>query len=264
MPELPEVETIRRMLERRLAGRRILKAEFYERRVLRGDPNETAARLQGQRIGSVGRRGKHLLVELEGGRLLAIHLGMTGTLLWNAGRGPHTRALLMLDKGRVLYDDPRMFGLLELCDALPERIARLGPEPLEIEPAEFVARLHARRAMIKPLLLNQTFLSGLGNIYSDEALFRAGIHPRAIAARLSTERARRLHGAIRRVLRAAIVSGGTTISDYADAEGQPGGFQVRLRVYGRAGEPCPRCHAPIERTVIGQRGTWFCRRCQRR
>jgi len=264
MPELPEVETIRRMLEPRLARRRILKAEFYDRRVLCGDPLETAARLRGQRIASVGRRAKHLLLELEGDLTLTIHLGMTGSLLWGATRTAHTRARFVLDEGRLLYDDPRMFGRIELCEALPERVARLGPEPLEIKPAEFVARLLARRAMVKPLLLNQTFLGGLGNIYSDEALFRAGIHPRAIATRLSKKRARRLHGAIRRVLRAAIAAGGTTISDYADAEGQPGGFQVRLRVYGREGEPCPRCHAPIRRTVVGQRGTYFCGRCQRK
>jgi formamidopyrimidine-DNA glycosylase len=264
MPELPEVETIRRMLEPRLAGRRIVRAEFPERRVIRGEPSQTAARLRGQTIRAVGRRGKHLLVELDSGLKLAIHLGMTGSLEWGGRRGPHTRALLLLDEGRVLYDDPRMFGRIELLEALPERLARLGPEPLEIKPAEFIARLRARRAMIKPLLLNQAFLRGLGNIYTDEALFRAGIHPRAIAARLSAERARKLHQAIRAVLKAAIAAGGTTISDYTDAEGRPGGFQVRLRVYGRAGEPCPRCHALIERTVIGQRGTWFCARCQRR
>ena len=264
MPELPEVETIRRMLAPRLAGRRIVQAEFPERRVLRGDPRETAARLRGQRIHAVGRRGKHLLVELESGLVLAVHLGMTGSLEWGGRPGPHTRARLVLDRGQVVFDDPRMFGRLELCEGLPARIARLGPEPLEIPPAEFIARLSAHRRMIKSLLLDQAFLRGLGNIYTDEALFRAGIHPRAIAARLTAERARRLHRAIRRVLQAAIAAGGTTISDYVDAEGNPGGFQVRLRVYGRAGEPCPRCAAPIRRTVIGQRGTWFCARCQRR
>jgi formamidopyrimidine-DNA glycosylase len=264
MPELPEVETIRRMLEPRLTGQRITQAEFYEPRVLRGDPSQTAARLRGQTIRAVRRRGKHLLVEFDSGLLLAVHLGMTGSLEWGGRRGPHARALFLLDEGRVLYDDPRMFGCIELCEGVPERIARLGPEPLEIKPAEFIARLHARRAMVKPLLLNQAFLGGLGNIYTDEALFRAGIHPRANAARLSRERARKLYQAIRAVLKAAIASGGTSISDYVDPEGRRGGFQVRLRVYGRAGEPCPRCQAPIQRTVIGQRGTYFCARCQRR
>ncbi len=264
MPELPEVETIRRLLAPRLTGRRIVRAEFPERRSLRGDPAKTAARLEGQTIRAVGRRGKHLLVELESGLLLAIHLGMTGSLEWGGERGAHTRALLQLDRGRVLFDDPRIFGRIELCEAVPKRIARLGPEPLEIGPAEFIARLRARRRMLKPLLLDQAFLRGLGNIYTDEALFRAGIHPRTLAARLSPERVRKLHTAIRAVLKAAIAAGGTTISDYVDPEGNPGGFEVRLRVYGRAGEPCPRCRAPIRRTVVGQRGTYFCPQCQRR
>jgi len=264
MPELPEVETIRRLLARRLAGRRILRAEFPERRSLRGDPAKTAARLVGQTIRAVGRRGKHLLIEFDSGLLLAVHLGMTGSLRGGGERGPHTRAVLELDRGRVLFDDPRMFGRIELCEALPARIARLGPEPLETTAADFIARLRARRRMLKPLLLDQAFLRGLGNIYTDEALFRAGIHPRALAARLSPERARKLHGAIREVLTAAIAAGGTTISDYVDVEGNPGGFQVRLRVYGRAGEPCPRCRAPIRRTVVGQRGTYYCPKCQKR
>ncbi|MBM3747577.1 MAG: bifunctional DNA-formamidopyrimidine glycosylase/DNA-(apurinic or apyrimidinic site) lyase [Acidobacteria bacterium] len=264
MPELPEVETVRRALEPHVAGRRIRRAEFYERRVLRGDPEETAARLHGQRIRAVGRRAKHLLVELESGLVLAVHLGMTGVLAWGGRRGPHTRALLVLDRGRVVFDDPRMFGRIELCEVLPERIARLGPEPLEIAAADFVRRLRARRGAVKPLLLNQAFLGGLGNIYADEALFRAGIHPKALASRISPVRALRLFQAIRRILRAAIASGGTTVSDYLDAEGRPGSFQFQLRAYGRTGEPCPRCHAPIRRIVIGQRSTHFCARCQRR
>lgn len=263
MPELPEVETIRRALEPRLKGRRILAAEFFDRRVLRGEPVRVAARLRGQTIRAVRRYGKHLVLELDGGLKLAIHLGMTGHLHWGGERGPHTRARLVLDRGEVLYDDPRMFGRLELSEALPERIARLGPEPLEITAAEFVAGLRARRGALKPLLLNQTFLRGLGNIYTDEALFRAGIHPRAVAARVSPKRARKLYLAIRRVLEAAIASGGTTVSDYVNAEGQPGRFQLRLKVYGRAGERCPRCSAQIRRVVIAQRGTHFCPRCQR-
>ena len=264
MPELPEVETICRALAPRLEGRRLLEAEFFERRVLEGPPARVAARLRGQTVRTLRRHGKHLLVEFDSGSLLAIHLGMTGHLHWGGEPGPHTRAVLTFDNGRVLYDDPRMFGRLELCEKLPRRIARLGPEPLHIPAAEFVERLHARRGAIKPLLLNQTFLRGLGNIYTDEALFRAGIHPRAIAARLAPDRARKLHRAIRQVLNAAIASGGTTISDYVDTEGQPGGFQFQLQVYGRTGEPCPRCAAPIRRIVIAQRGTHFCPQCQRR
>ena len=263
MPELPEVETIRRALEPRLLGRRLLEAQFFAWRVARRRGGRIAAQLRGQIVRALRRYGKHLVVEFESGLLLAIHLGMTGSLLWNGERGPHTRALFIFDNGRLLFDDPRQFGRIELAATLPERIARLGPEAPEISKAEFVERLQHRRGALKPLLLNQTFLRGLGNIYTDEALFRAGIHPRAIAARLSPQRAARLHRAIREVLQAAIASGGTSVSDYVDAEGHPGRFQLQLKVYGRTGEPCPRCSTAIRRTVIAQRGTHFCPKCQR-
>jgi formamidopyrimidine-DNA glycosylase len=156
-----------------------------------------------------------------------------------------------------------MFGKLEWHAQLPPRIARLGPEPLEISPADFLARLRARRSFLKPLLLNQTFLRGLGNIYVDEALFRARIHPRATASRLSRPRALSLHQAIVDVLTLAIHHRGSSISDYVDADGRPGSFQLLHQVYGKEGQPCPVCASPIRRILVAQRGTHYCPRCQR-
>jgi formamidopyrimidine-DNA glycosylase len=263
VPELPEVETVVRTVAPHLVGGRILRARFDSPLVLRGDAARTAARLRGRRVESVGRHGKFIVVELSGGLTLTIHLGMTGALLWNADAGRHARAVFELDRGRLIYDDPRQFGRIELGAALPERAARLGPDALAIGAEEFAARLAARRGRIKPLLLNQAFLRGLGNIYADESLFAARIHPLAQAARLSAARSHRLHGAILRVLRAALEAGGSSVSDYVDADGRAGSFQVRHCVYGREGEPCVRCGAPIRRIVVGQRGTHYCPRCQR-
>ncbi len=263
MPELPEVETIVRSVAPRLLGREIREARFYSRLVMRGDAARTAARLRGRRIEAVRRHGKFILVELGGGLTLAIHLGMTGSLLWNAEPGPHARAVFDLDAGRLVYNDPRQFGRIELCKSLPERAARLGPDALEAGAEEFAARLASRRGRIKPLLLNQAFLRGLGNIYVDESLFGARIHPLASVERLSSARVRRLHTSIREVLSAAVEAGGSSISDYVDADGHAGSFQVHHNVYGKEGAPCPRCGTPIRRIVVGQRGTHYCPACQR-
>lgn len=264
MPELPEVETVRRTIAPRVEGRRIVSAEFRCLRVLRGgDPDAMAARLQGRRILKIGRRGKFLLFEIEGGLILLVHLGMTGKLLAGGEPGPHTHAVLTLDRGVLLYDDSRQFGCLELHEAVPARVARLGPEPLETDFATFAAALRARRTRMKALLLDQRFLRGLGNIYADEALFRAGIHPLAAASRLSPKRARRLYDAIVEVLTEAIAAGGSSISDYVDADGRKGFFQFSHRVYQRTGQPCVKCGAAIRRTLVAQRGTHYCPRCQR-
>ena len=265
MPELPEVETIARSLRPHLVGRRIVSAEFRCPRVLRGgDPDKMAAALAGRRIAALRRHGKFLLMELEQGGYLLIHLGMTGKLLMGGGVAAHTHAILTLDRGVLYYDDSRQFGCLELHQAIPARVAKLGPEPLEIPFAEFAANLRRHRRQLKALLLDQTFLRGLGNIYADESLFRAGIHPLALASRLRKERARRLYDAIIEVLSEAIESGGSSISDYVDGEGRKGFFQLRHRVYQRAGEPCVTCGAAIRRILVAQRGTHFCPRCQRR
>jgi len=256
MPELPEVETTVRALAPYITGRAILEARFLTPRILgwKAEPE-----LAGRTIVSVGRRGKYILLDL-GGDVLSIHLGMTGKLLVNSEPETHTRAYLTLDGATLNFVDPRMFGRIEFNST---RIAKLGPEPLEVSFDEFERRLKSRRTRIKALLLDQTFLSGVGNIYADESLHRAGIHPRAIAARLAHERIRRLHKAVREVLKEAIASGGSSISDYVDAEGRKGWFQIRHRVYQRHGEKCRRCGSVIKRILIAQRGTHYCPKCQK-
>lgn len=264
MPELPEVETVARSIAP-LVGRRIVSAEFRCQRILRGsDPEQMAAGIEGRKIAAVHRYGKFLLVSLRGGGYLVIHLGMTGRLLLGGLPGKHTHAILTLDRGLLLYDDPRQFGCFQYSAEFPERVRRLGPEPLEIPVDEFVAGLRRRKTRIKALLLNQRFLRGMGNIYADEALFRAGIHPLAIASRLRGDRARRLHQAIGAVLREAIDAGGSSISDYVDAEGRKGFFQFSHRVYQRTGEPCLVCRTPIRRILVAQRSSHFCPKCQKR
>jgi len=185
VPELPEVETIVRALAPRLRGRRIVSAEFRCLRVLHGDPDKTAAALAGRKVLAVRRHGKFIEMQLDGGHSFVVHLGMTGKLLMNGTPGRHTHAILTLDRGALLYDDSRQFGRLELSAGLPARVRKLGPEPLEVTLEEFVLRVHGRKTKIKALLLNQRFLRGIGNIYADEALFRAQIHPQAIARRLA-------------------------------------------------------------------------------
>ena len=264
MPELPEVETVVRSLAR-LAGRRIVAAEFRSLRILRGgDPDRLAERLAGRRIAGVRRYGKFIVMPLEGGGYLALHLGMTGRLLLGGRAGKHTRAILTLDEGVLLFDDPRQFGACEFSEEFPARVARLGPEPLEIPFDDFRAALKRRTTRIKALLLNQRFLRGVGNIYADEALFRAGIHPLAIAGRLRGERPRKLYDALRTVLEEAIAAGGSSISNYVDAEGRAGFFQFRHRVYQRTGQPCVSCGTPIRRLLVTQRSSHFCPHCQRR
>jgi formamidopyrimidine-DNA glycosylase len=264
VPELPEVETIARSLEPRLRGRRIVSAEFRCARILLGDPDLTAAALAGRKVRAIRRHGKFIEIELDGGRSFVVHLGMTGKLLLNGVPGRHTHAILTLDRGVLLYDDSRQFGRLELSHGLPERVQRLGPEPLDIQFGQLVARLRVHKSKIKALLLNQRFLRGIGNIYADEALFRAGIHPLAVAARLPKERVKRLHVAIRRVLEAAIAAGGSSISDYVDVDGRQGSFQIHHNVYQRTGKPCLKCGAVIRRILVAQRGTHYCPGCQKR
>ncbi len=264
MPELPEVETVARSLAPTV-GRRIVSAEFRCLRILRGgDPDHMSARLAGARIAAVTRYGKFLVVSLKPAGFLTIHLGMTGRLLLGGPPSKHTHAIFNLDRGVLLYDDPRQFGRIQYSDAFPARIARLGPEPLEVPYPDFAAALLRRHTRIKALLLNQDFLRGIGNIYADEALFRAGIHPLALAHRIRGDRARRLYDAIGAVLREAIDAGGSSISDYVDAEGRKGFFQFSHRVYQRTGEPCLTCGTPIRRSLVAQRSSHFCPKCQKR
>jgi len=268
VPELPEVETVVRTVAPHLAGRTIVDAQFDSRFVTPGNRKKLAERLAGRRIESIRRRGKFIHAALDQG-VLTIHLGMTGSLRVasaedaSALTGPHTHGIFHLDQGALLYNDPRQFGRIEWTPGVSPRVARLGPEPLEIDAEEFVARLK-RKARVKALLLNQAFLAGVGNIYADESLFAAGIHPLAVADRLKRERAVRLHRAIQEILRAAIAAGGSSISDYVDALGEKGWFQAEHRAYGREGEPCKVCGTPIKKILVAQRGTHFCPKCQRR
>ena len=262
MPELPEVETVVRSLAPKLIGRRIMDARFSSHHVVRQKFPVLRRRLLNQLVKSVERHGKFIVLTLDHG-VLVIHLGMTGKLLLDAEPGPYARAVFELDQGLLVYDDIRHFGRIEWSAEMPERAAALGPDALSISFDDFRKLLKTRRSAIKPMLLNQRFLRGMGNIYTDEALFEARIHPRAIGASLSKQRAERLHRAMIDILATAIRLKGSSISDYVDADGQRGSFQQQHQVYGRAGERCPTCGTPIRRIVVGQRGTHYCPKCQR-
>jgi formamidopyrimidine-DNA glycosylase len=273
VPELPEVETVRRGLEPALVGRRFDHVDILDARLVRPyDPAEVAAELSGERVASVGRRGKYLIVEFESGRVLLIHLRMTGSLRYGR-RGslqddPHRRAVVRLDNtSDIAYRDVRRFGtwlLLEPGELDAYLDERVGPEPLD---ASFTAavlghRLANRRAPLKSALLDQRTVAGLGNIYVDEALWRARLHPLRPANSLDRDELRRLHRAIRATLEKGIARQGSTLRDYAAPDGAAGSMQDEFRVYGREGEPCERCGAPIVKIRLGGRGTWFCPRCQ--
>lgn len=270
MPELPEVETIARGLHG-IVGQRIEGVEVrWQRTIDSPAPSAFAQRLRGQRITAVGRRGKWLRLYLENGDHLLIHLRMTGRLILEPADAPldrYTRVLLTLEGGqRLRFSDQRKFGRMILTDEPDEVLGDLGPEPLEEDfTAEKLAQMLAqRRGRLKPLLLNQRFLVGLGNIYVNEALWRARIHPLRPANTLSAEEVERLHHAIQEVLRQAIAQRGTTLDDggYVGADQETGDFAPRLAVYGREGETCPRCGSTIVRLVVGQRGTHVCPCCQ--
>jgi formamidopyrimidine-DNA glycosylase len=261
MPELPEVETVVRTLRPLIVGKRILNAEFRGLRVLIGDPTETARALSGRRIASIMRHGKFIAIKLDCGYLV-VHLGMTGKLLVDAAATKWTHAIFTLDKGTLHYDDPRQFGRVEYGDELPARVAALGPEPLEVSFEDFAAALRQRKSPIKAVLLNQAVVRGVGNIYADELLFRAGVAPKCIAASLSRPRMKRIYDEMRAVLTEAIESRGSSVSNYVDAEGRKGSFQQVHRVYQRTGEPCVQCGKPITRILVAQRGTHYCTRCQ--
>jgi formamidopyrimidine-DNA glycosylase len=262
VPELPEVETIVRSIAGHITGQAILKATVFSKRVTRGDHESTARALTGANILSVGRHGKKILFELDRG-LLYIHLGMTGNLLWNTAPGKYTRAMLEFSDGVLVFNDVRQFGRFEFYEPESDQISQAAPDALNLDLETFIERLRGRKSAIKPLLLNQTFISGVGNIYADEALFAARIHPGTPANRISRARAERLRVEMLQILQAAIEHRGSTIATHVDAYGERGGFQQLHAVYGRAGEPCLRCGRPIRKIGLGQRGTHYCPRCQR-
>jgi formamidopyrimidine-DNA glycosylase len=274
VPELPEVETVRLGLEPALVGRRFERVEIHDPRLTRPfDPRTVAAELEGEVVSALERRGKYLIVRFESGRGLLIHLRMTGSLR-HAPTGaleddPYRRAVVRLDDGSdVAYRDVRRFGtwlLTERDELEPYLAARIGVEPLgpEFTPRVLKERLARRRAPIKAALLDQRTAAGLGNIYVDEALWRARVHPLRPAGRLRKPDLERLHAAIRETLEAGLARQGATLRDYALPDGRTGEMQLEFKVYARDGEPCERCGTPIVKTRAGGRGTWYCPRCQR-
>ncbi|HZQ08250.1 MAG TPA: DNA-formamidopyrimidine glycosylase [Anaerolineae bacterium] len=300
MPELPEVETTVRDLRPHLIGRTIKRATVTWQRSIAHPPAEQFVQdIVGYTITNITRRGKYLVFTLERpstvrslpraqsrghpsssnlqlrrspaaptSKFLLVHLRMTGSFGFHpprAKRDPHQHVSLLLDDGRELrFHDFRKFGRWWLVDNPEHVVGKLGPEPLEMSKKEFLTRLRARKGYIKPLLLNQTFIAGVGNIYADEALWYAKIHPLRQAASLTDKEASDLYHAIRRVFTKAINVGGTSFdANYRRINGASGEFQEDLRVVGRAGEPCYRCRTPIVKTVVGQRGTYYCPNCQR-
>jgi len=275
VPELPEVETIRLRLEPKLVGRRLEHVRIDDPRLVRPyEPVQVAAELEGERVSALDRRGKYLIVRFESGRGLLIHLRMTGSLR-HAPAGtleddPHRRAVVRLDDGSdVAYRDLRRFGtwlVVEPEELEPYLDARLGAEPLAdgFTAATLRKRLAGRRAPIKAALLDQRTLAGMGNIYVDEALWRARIHPLRPAGELSATEVRRLRPAIRAALEAGIARQGSTLRDYRLPDGGAGAMQHEFKVYGRDDEPCDRCGTPIEKIRAAGRGTWYCPRCQPR
>ena len=278
MPELPEVETIACGVHQRVRGDRIVEAWFGRHpEPFKTPPERQAKGLEGRRILAVHRTGKHIVCELGGpdSSLLVesegqwiVHLGMTGRLLVTtpeAPIAPHTHARLSLASGRELrFVDPRRFGRLEFRDLSQcPAFCAAGADPLTVTAAEFIQIFRSRRLAIKTALLNQKLLSGVGNIYADESLFRAGIRPRRLCGRLTRAELGRLHSALRQVLKHAIQKGGSSVSDYVDADGVRGFFQLEHCVYLRGGLPCRRCQTPICRIELGGRGTHYCPNCQR-
>lgn len=276
MPELPEVESVATELRLSLIGGRIAERIaavhiLWARTVAHPDPATLAAVLLGQSFVSVGRRGKYLLLGLDSGDTLIVHLRMTGRLEVLSSdnpalTGPHVRAWFELAGGqRLVFTDQRKFGRIWLVGDTDAVVGKLGPEPLawDFTPELFAAKLADRRAVIKALLLDQTVVAGLGNIYADESLFVAGIHPLRPAGSLAPEETERLHAAIQQVLGQAIGARGTTLRDYRPAYGAEGAYQNQLRVYAQTDRPCQRCGTPIRRIRVAQRGTHFCPSCQR-
>ena len=280
MPELPEVETVRRTLAPHLVGRRVTEVVVRNQALrVRVDRRALAARVAGHRIGALRRRAKYLLAEVEGGAVLVLHLGMSGRLTVVPRALPlhkHDHLVFRLEPraGRPLeelrFRDPRRFGLAVVLDtgevAGSALFRHLGPEPLDpaaLDAERLRARARGRRAPIKSLLLDARLLVGVGNIYACESLHRAGIDPRTPADRLGPRRWERVLGAVREVLAGSIAEGGTSLNDYRDGEGRPGLYQVTLAVYGREGEPCRGCGRRIRRIVQSGRSTFFCGGCQK-
>jgi formamidopyrimidine-DNA glycosylase len=284
MPELPEVETVVRGLQKSVLGRKILsvwigKSDFID------NPAEFT-RLSGQKIVAIERFGKFMLLRLANGEevgvaesgisaksevyaaSLLVHLGMTGQLAPSVAEVPfdkHTHVSFTLDDGRELrYTDPRRFGRMAYLtgESLAKEVAGAGADPLEVSDTEFAERVRSRNARIKALLLDQSVFRGVGNIYADESLWRAKIHPARVGAKLSLNEAETLRRVLQEILNRAILMRGSSISDFLDANGEPGEYQRHHRAYGREGKPCYRCRTPIRRVIVAGRSSYFCPKCQ--
>ncbi len=271
MPELPEVETVKRGLARSVLGKRIEEVNIFDPSLIKKPGDRTFVRgLLKKRIVQVGRRGKYLLIYLDSHRVWVVHLRMTGRMLFSSKGRPKQeraiRAILMLSGGTHLWFwDTRRFGewyLVRRPEDVP-LISKMGPEPLGIGRDEFAIKVKEKKRQIKALLLDQEFLGGIGNIYACEVLYRTGLHPKRRASRISISNIKRLRDNIQAVLKEAIRAGGSSVRNYRRSDGSEGWFALKLAVYGRAGSPCPRCGATIKRTEISGRGTFYCPGCQR-
>jgi formamidopyrimidine-DNA glycosylase len=294
VPELPEVETLLRGLQPKALGQKVAGVKLTLKKLLVAAPPEGLGALQGKKVLGLRRRAKHLLIDFEAGLTLGVHLGMSGQLTYwspeaqdapgfmrhrhtglqkTAGQhapDKHTHCLVYFESGqRLQYRDPRQFGRLRLFvtseEMQTEPYARLGPEPLDkaFTPRDFYMRLQQHRCQLKPLIMNQRFLSGIGNIYADEGLFLAGLHPCRLAHKLSPAQANALLKSLRKVLQKGIANGGSSIADFIGADGQSGSNQDSLQVYGRSQEPCPRCGKILKHLVVAQRSTVVCAHCQK-
>jgi formamidopyrimidine-DNA glycosylase len=276
MPELPEVETVRRGLAQRAAGRKVAEVKVLNPSIVKGSAEMLCQALPGRTIGQLHRKGKALGIEFRSAHgqpscYLLVRLGMTGQLVVTSQDSPllpHTHLRLAFEDGReeLRFRDPRRFGLVRCCrlDEIEAIYNAMGPDALEISKGYFMDAIKGRRGAIKGWLLNQAMLAGMGNIYADEALFLAGIHPQTPAGRINPAAARRLHRAVIKVLRRSVRLQGTSFRDYINIEGKPGNFSPRLQVYQRTGEPCRKCGAAVRRVIVCGRSSHFCPRCQLR
>lgn len=274
MPELPEVQTVvNDLLAAGIVGATLARADvFWPRSVAMPSAEEFCQRLAGQTIADIWRRAKYIIIDFASGEHLLIHLRMSGRLHFADPAEPRTKhehIVLDLDRGRQLrFHDPRKFGRMYLARTVDDVVGKLGVEPLsgDFTATLLLARLHEHRRLLKPLLLDQTFLAGLGNIYADEALWEAKLHPRRLSDTVSPQETEALYGAIQHVLRRGIEYGGTTLghgkSNFYSIDGQQGRHSNALQVFRRTGQPCPRCQTPIERIIVGQRSTHICPACQ--
>ncbi|HET8708427.1 MAG TPA: bifunctional DNA-formamidopyrimidine glycosylase/DNA-(apurinic or apyrimidinic site) lyase [Pseudomonadales bacterium] len=269
MPELPEVETTRRGIEPHLLKQRISRVEVRDGRLRWPVPDDFATRLQGAQVKKLTRRGKYILVHTSQG-VFMVHLGMSGSLRVitdNAALKKHDHVIFTLSSGHsIRFHDPRRFGCILWANELDAHplLAVLGPEPLaeEFDADYLINQAKGRKTAVKSFLMDAHVVVGVGNIYANEALFMAGIHPKRQAGRVSAARYEKLVSAVKQVLGEAIAVGGTTLRDFVNGNGEPGYFQQQLRVYDRAGEPCKVCGSPIKSIRLGQRSTFFCKLCQ--